>query len=90
MVCVCVSRLSSAKPPAAVIMEGRKLSEDEEDDEELFVVEETVPPPPDMPEMEPVGAASRVTGAGHLLLGRVTSFFDTPHWNLLMVASFFH
>ncbi|XP_046903159.1 TRAF3-interacting protein 1 isoform X2 [Hypomesus transpacificus] len=46
-------RLSSAKPPAAVIMEGRKLSEDEEDDEELFVVEETVPPPPDMPEMEP-------------------------------------
>ncbi|XP_067111318.1 TRAF3-interacting protein 1 isoform X3 [Osmerus mordax] len=46
-------RLSSAKPPASVIMEGRKLSEDEEEDEEMFVVEETAPPPPDMPEMEP-------------------------------------
>lgn len=45
--CVCV-RLTSAKPPAAVITEGKKLSEDED---EQFVVLEAAPPPPDMPEM---------------------------------------
>ncbi|KAM6986218.1 TRAF3-interacting protein 1 [Aplochiton taeniatus] len=45
-------RLSSAKPPAPVIMEGRKLSDDEEDDDEQFVVEEAALPLPDMPQME--------------------------------------
>ncbi|XP_038862149.1 TRAF3-interacting protein 1-like [Salvelinus namaycush] len=43
-------RLTSAKPPAAVITEGKKLSEDED---EQFVVLEAAPPPPDMPKMEP-------------------------------------
>ncbi|XP_042171372.1 TRAF3-interacting protein 1 isoform X6 [Oncorhynchus tshawytscha] len=43
-------RLTSAKPPAAVITEGKKLSEDED---EQFVVLEASPLPPDMPEMEP-------------------------------------
>ncbi|XP_022596995.1 TRAF3-interacting protein 1 isoform X1 [Seriola dumerili] len=45
-------RLSSAKPSAPVIMEGKKLSEDEEDEDEQFLVEEAVPPPSDAPEME--------------------------------------
>ncbi|KAM4608445.1 TRAF3-interacting protein 1 isoform 2-T2 [Polymixia lowei] len=45
-------RLTSAKPSAAVIIEGKKLSEDEEDEDEQFIVEEAAPPPPDMPEME--------------------------------------
>ncbi|XP_018537784.1 TRAF3-interacting protein 1 [Lates calcarifer] len=45
-------RLSSAKPSAPVIMDGKKLSEDEEDEDEQFLVEEAVPPPPDAPEME--------------------------------------
>ncbi|XP_062259122.1 TRAF3-interacting protein 1 isoform X2 [Platichthys flesus] len=36
-------RLSSAKPSAPVIMDGKKLSEDEEDEDEQFVVEEVVP-----------------------------------------------
>lgn len=48
------SRLSSAKPSAPVIMDGKKLSEDEEDEDEQFLVEEAVPPPPDAPEMEVV------------------------------------
>ncbi|XP_064801088.1 TRAF3-interacting protein 1-like isoform X2 [Oncorhynchus masou masou] len=43
-------RLTSAKPPAAVITEGKKLSEDED---EQFVVLEAAPLRPDMPEMEP-------------------------------------
>uniref|UniRef100_A0A4W5RCH4 TRAF3-interacting protein 1 n=1 Tax=Hucho hucho TaxID=62062 RepID=A0A4W5RCH4_9TELE len=43
-------RLTSAKLPAAVITEGKKLSEDED---EHFVVVEAAPPPRDMPEMEP-------------------------------------
>uniref|UniRef100_A0A4W6G8S3 TRAF3-interacting protein 1 n=1 Tax=Lates calcarifer TaxID=8187 RepID=A0A4W6G8S3_LATCA len=47
-------RLSSAKPSAPVIMDGKKLSEDEEDEDEQFLVEEAVPPPPDAPEMEVV------------------------------------
>ncbi|KAG8000835.1 TRAF3-interacting protein 1 [Nibea albiflora] len=46
------SRLSSAKPSAPVIMDGKKLSEDEEDEDEQFVVEEAVPPASDIPEME--------------------------------------
>ncbi|CAN9497950.1 unnamed protein product [Ophioblennius macclurei] len=41
-------RLSSAKPSAQVIMDGKKLSEDEEDDEQ-FLVEEAAPPPSDAP-----------------------------------------
>nr|XP_046260333.1 TRAF3-interacting protein 1 isoform X4 [Scatophagus argus] len=45
-------RLSSAKPPAPVIMDGKRLSEDEEDVDEQFVVEEAVPPPADAPAME--------------------------------------
>lgn len=45
-------RLSSAKPPAPVIMDGKKLSEDEEDEDEQFVVEEAAPPPLDAPENE--------------------------------------
>ncbi|XP_072541714.1 TRAF3-interacting protein 1 isoform X2 [Salminus brasiliensis] len=47
-----VERLGSAKPPSAVIMEGKKLSEDEEDEDGQFVVEEAVPPPIDMPELQ--------------------------------------
>ncbi|XP_029315467.1 LOW QUALITY PROTEIN: TRAF3-interacting protein 1-like [Cottoperca gobio] len=45
-------RLSSAKPSAPVILDGKKLSEDEEDEDEQFLVEEAVPPPSDAPEME--------------------------------------
>ncbi|XP_041807223.1 TRAF3-interacting protein 1 isoform X2 [Chelmon rostratus] len=45
-------RLSSAKPSAPVIMDGKRLSEDEEDEDEQFVVEEAVPPPSDAAEME--------------------------------------
>uniref|UniRef100_W5LGC5 TRAF3-interacting protein 1 n=1 Tax=Astyanax mexicanus TaxID=7994 RepID=W5LGC5_ASTMX len=47
-----VERLGSAKAPAAVIVEGKKLSDDEDDEDGQFVVEEAVPPPPDMPELE--------------------------------------
>uniref|UniRef100_A0A1A7X679 TRAF3-interacting protein 1 n=1 Tax=Iconisemion striatum TaxID=60296 RepID=A0A1A7X679_9TELE len=39
-------RLSSAKTPAPVIMDGKALSEDED---EQFLVEEAVPPPSDAP-----------------------------------------
>uniref|UniRef100_A0A672FXA7 TRAF3-interacting protein 1 n=1 Tax=Salarias fasciatus TaxID=181472 RepID=A0A672FXA7_SALFA len=46
-------RLSSAKPSAQVILDGKKLSEDEEDDEQ-FLVEEAAPPPSDAPEIQPV------------------------------------
>ncbi|XP_060944443.1 TRAF3-interacting protein 1 [Limanda limanda] len=45
-------RLSSAKPSAPVIMDGKKLSEDEEDEDEQFVVEEVVPRLSDAPELE--------------------------------------
>ncbi|XP_062862062.1 TRAF3-interacting protein 1 isoform X2 [Trichomycterus rosablanca] len=46
-------RLGSAKPPSAVIVDGKKLSDEEEEDEDgQFVVEEAAPPPPDMPEMK--------------------------------------
>ncbi|XP_008290542.1 TRAF3-interacting protein 1 isoform X2 [Stegastes partitus] len=45
-------RLSSAKPSAPVILDGKRLSEDEEDEDEQFLVEETVPPPADAPEIE--------------------------------------
>ncbi|XP_022072487.2 TRAF3-interacting protein 1 isoform X1 [Acanthochromis polyacanthus] len=45
-------RLSSAKPSAPVILDGKRLSEDEEDEDEQFLVEETVPPPSEAPEIE--------------------------------------
>ncbi|XP_044072005.1 TRAF3-interacting protein 1 isoform X2 [Siniperca chuatsi] len=45
-------RLSSVKPSAPVIMDGKRLSDDEEDDDEQFVVEEAVPPTSDAHEME--------------------------------------
>ncbi|XP_070832590.1 TRAF3-interacting protein 1 isoform X1 [Chaetodon trifascialis] len=45
-------RLSSAKPSAPVIMDGKRLSEDEEDEDEQFVVEEAAPPSLDAAEME--------------------------------------
>ncbi|XP_068428124.1 TRAF3-interacting protein 1 isoform X8 [Clinocottus analis] len=45
-------RLSSAKPSAPVIMDGKMLSEDEEDEDEQFIVEETAPPLSDALEME--------------------------------------
>ncbi|XP_068566624.1 TRAF3-interacting protein 1 isoform X2 [Cebidichthys violaceus] len=45
-------RLSSTKPSAPVIMDGKMLSEDEEDGDEQFLVEEAVPPPSDAPEVE--------------------------------------
>ncbi|XP_078119380.1 TRAF3-interacting protein 1 isoform X1 [Sander vitreus] len=50
-------RLSSAKPSAPVIMDGKMLSEDEEDEDEQFLVE--VPPPSDSPEMD-VGLAQEL------------------------------
>lgn len=51
-------RLSSTKPSAPVIMDGKRLSEDEEDEDEQFVVEEAVPPPSDAPELEMVSDLS--------------------------------
>lgn len=47
-----VERLGSAKPPSAVIVDGKKLSEDEDDEDGQFIVEEAGPLPPDMPELE--------------------------------------
>lgn len=47
-------RLSSAKPSAPVIMDGKKILEEDEDDDEQFLVEEAVPPPSGAPEMEVV------------------------------------
>lgn len=48
-------RLSSAKPFALVIMDGKKQQEEEEDDEDKqYVVEEAAPPPPDAPELDVV------------------------------------
>ncbi|XP_035995494.1 TRAF3-interacting protein 1 isoform X2 [Fundulus heteroclitus] len=43
-------RLSSAKPPAPIIMDGKRVSEDEEEDDEQFLVVEAVPPPLDAPD----------------------------------------
>lgn len=45
-------RLSSAKPSAPVIMDGKKIAEEDEDDDEQFLVEEAVPPPSGAPEVE--------------------------------------
>lgn len=47
-----MERLGSAKPPSAVIVDGKKLSEDEDDEDGQFIVEEAGPLPPDMPELE--------------------------------------
>ncbi|XP_048835075.1 TRAF3-interacting protein 1 isoform X2 [Brienomyrus brachyistius] len=47
-----MERLGSAKPSAAVIMDGGKPSEDEEDEDAQFVVEEAAAPPPEMPALE--------------------------------------
>lgn len=47
-------RLSSAKPSAPVIMDGKKITEEDEDDDEQFLVEEAVPPPSGAPEVEVV------------------------------------
>lgn len=48
-------RLSSAKPSAPVIMDGKKIAEeDDDDDDEQFLVEEAVPPPSGAPEVEVV------------------------------------
>ncbi|XP_041663283.1 TRAF3-interacting protein 1 isoform X2 [Cheilinus undulatus] len=54
-------RLSSAKPSAPVIMDGKRLSEDEDDEDEQFVVEEAAPLPSDAPEMD-VGPAHELNG----------------------------
>ncbi|XP_011488257.1 TRAF3-interacting protein 1 isoform X2 [Oryzias latipes] len=45
-------RLSSAKPRAPVIMDGKKMSDDEEEDDEQFLVEEAPPPPLSVPESD--------------------------------------
>lgn len=50
-------RLSSAKPSANVIMDGKKMSEDEADEDEQFLVEEAVPSPADIPEKELVSTS---------------------------------
>uniref|UniRef100_A0A3B4ZIG9 TRAF3-interacting protein 1 n=1 Tax=Stegastes partitus TaxID=144197 RepID=A0A3B4ZIG9_9TELE len=55
-------RLSSAKPSAPVILDGKRLSEDEEDEDEQFLVEETVPPPADAPEIEVVNSEEKHGG----------------------------
>lgn len=47
-------RLSSAKPAAVVIMDGKRLSEEEDDEDGQFLVEEAVPLPSDAPVMEAV------------------------------------
>uniref|UniRef100_A0A3P9PSW2 TNF receptor-associated factor 3 interacting protein 1 n=1 Tax=Poecilia reticulata TaxID=8081 RepID=A0A3P9PSW2_POERE len=48
-------RLSSAKPVAPIILDGRKTSDDEEDEDEQFLVMEAVTPHPDSPKTERVG-----------------------------------
>ncbi|KAL3056661.1 hypothetical protein OYC64_019191 [Pagothenia borchgrevinki] len=52
-------RLSSAKPSAPVILDGKRESEDEEDEDEQFLVEEAIPPPPDASDMD-VGSAQEL------------------------------
>lgn len=47
-------RLSSAKPLAPVIMDGKKQQEDEDDEDKQYVVEEAAPPPADAPELDVV------------------------------------
>uniref|UniRef100_A0A1A8JE91 TRAF3-interacting protein 1 n=2 Tax=Nothobranchius kuhntae TaxID=321403 RepID=A0A1A8JE91_NOTKU len=57
-------RLSSAKTPAPVIMDGKALSEDEEDEDEQFLVEEAVPLPSDVPVTEPARELDRENHGG--------------------------
>ncbi|KAM8856846.1 TRAF3-interacting protein 1 isoform 1-T1 [Synchiropus picturatus] len=45
-------RVPSAKTPAPVILDGKKLSEDEEDEDKQFLVEEAVLSPPEVTEKE--------------------------------------
>lgn len=47
-------RLSSAKPLAPVILDGKKQEEDENDEDKQYVVEEAAPPPADAPELDVV------------------------------------
>ncbi|KAK5890720.1 hypothetical protein CesoFtcFv8_014212 [Champsocephalus esox] len=54
-------RLTSAKPSAPVILDGKRESEDEEDEDEQFLVEEAIPPPPDASDMD-VGSAQELDG----------------------------
>ncbi|XP_060909790.1 TRAF3-interacting protein 1 isoform X2 [Labrus mixtus] len=54
-------RLSSAKPSAPVIIDGKRLSDDDEDEDEQFVVEEAAPLLSDAPEME-VEPAQEING----------------------------
>uniref|UniRef100_A0A3B5QGY9 TRAF3-interacting protein 1 n=1 Tax=Xiphophorus maculatus TaxID=8083 RepID=A0A3B5QGY9_XIPMA len=42
-------RLSSAKPAASIILDGKRKSDDEEDEDEQFLVMEAVTPHPDSP-----------------------------------------
>lgn len=49
-------RLSSAKPLAPVIMDGKKPEEEEDDEDKQYVVEEAAPPPPDAPEVDVVSS----------------------------------
>uniref|UniRef100_A0A3B3TM93 TRAF3-interacting protein 1 n=1 Tax=Poecilia latipinna TaxID=48699 RepID=A0A3B3TM93_9TELE len=48
-------RLSSAKPTAPIILDGKRTSDDEEDEDEQFLVMEAVTPHPDSPKTERVG-----------------------------------
>lgn len=52
-------RLSSAKPLAPVIMDGKKPEEGEDDEDKQYVVEEAAPPPPDAPELDVVSSVIR-------------------------------
>ncbi|XP_043987638.1 TRAF3-interacting protein 1 isoform X3 [Gambusia affinis] len=45
-------RLSSAKPTAPIILDGKRASDDEEDEDEQFLVMEAVTPHPDSPKTE--------------------------------------
>ncbi|KAM9851296.1 TRAF3-interacting protein 1 [Aulostomus maculatus] len=58
-------RQSSAKPSAAVIMDGKQPSEDEEDEDEQFIVEESVPSPADAPEKDLEPAHELGSGEKH-------------------------
>lgn len=48
-------RLSSAKPTAPIILDGKRASDDEEDEDEQFLVMEAVTPHPDSPKTVRVG-----------------------------------
>ena len=77
--CLCLSsRLSSAKPSAPVILDGKRESEDEEDEDEQFLVEEAIPPPPDASDMDVVSDLNSTLDKNTLDCSRPslnTSFF---------------